>query len=229
VESPFLKTRQINLGLETYHKSRMTNIGVEQASGDILALLDSDRILPKSYFAKIGMDIRPNQIVTSEKLFLLLDDYTDEQIENEQIEVMEDFRSISNEGRRKNLFAGNTVMLKEDYLKMGGYDESYIGYGYADSDMTLKAMSTGAEIIWTQDPELHLQHHCDVCWKDKMVPQNIFKIMTATNGFRFHRKWKMPLDDAIKNLTQEIEADIKSYPEELVKEYWQMKKPFILL
>ena len=50
-----------NLNLDTYNKPNLCNFGVSKANCDIVALLDSDRILPFGYFEDIAKKIRRKQ------------------------------------------------------------------------------------------------------------------------------------------------------------------------
>lgn len=229
ITTPFIHTKQINMGLKTYHKTLMTNVGVKNASNNILVLLDSDRVLPQNYFASTKERLRPGCIATPEKLLRVLDDYTDEDILSGRIETKSEYRHTENKGRYRNLFAGNTMLFKQDYEVLGGYDESFIGYGYADTDMTRKAMNLGFQILWTEAEELHLKHDISVCWNEQIIPLGIFKIMTATNGLRYHFKWKTSIEETLTNLMDEVESQLDQYPDELRMEYLRMKKRFVIL
>lgn len=226
IKSDFKTTKQINMNLETYHKTKMTNEGVRNANQNIIALLDSDRILPHNYFENTAKQLSKNQIVSSKKLFQLTSQYSDDQIELERVEKYEDFRSEDNISRRKNLFSGNTLMHKDDYWSIGGYDENYIGYGYADNDMTMKAIKSGMDIKWNESKELHLFHENKIIWKNETIEKKTFQIMTAINGLMYHLKWRLSFDSEIQSLIYEIEQRINEFPLELTNQYLKMRKMF---
>lgn len=183
----------INLNLPFYHKAKMCNIGVDKAKNDIVVLLDSDRILPQDYFSKYSQNIKPNQFLSTNKLYRLNEDYTDEQIDKLEIKLIEDFKSKSWEPCKKNLFAGNTMFFKEDYWKAGGMDEKYVGYGFCDTDMTYNIMNNNFEVQWNDEMELHLSHPHTVMCGEKEYDSRVF---LHKNINRFYNKWGLPLEDS---------------------------------
>lgn len=60
-----------NLNLDTYNKPLLCNFGVDKAKFDVVALLDSDRILPIRYFENKAKILRKKQFASS----LILHDY----------------------------------------------------------------------------------------------------------------------------------------------------------
>ena len=151
-----------NLKLKFYHKTKMCNIGVNLAKNRIIALLDSDRILPPKYFEKIYQEIKPKQFVSTWKMYKLNKEYTDQEIEKNEVTKLEDFKSVENKTCSKNLFAGNTVFYKKDYLDTGGMDENFYGYGFADTDMTANIMSKNYNVVWRSEEEIHLYHSKEI-------------------------------------------------------------------
>lgn len=216
----------LNLNLKNYHKSFMTNFAVNKSSGKFLILLDSDRILPKNYFFNSIMQSSINSVLSTENLYQLDKTYSDEEIEFKKIKKIPDFRKKNAEGRFKNLFAGNTVISKKAYEKIGGYDESFIGYGFADNDMSRKALNNNLNIIWLSHEELHLFHEKNICWNEKIINQETFKIITAINSLNYYKKWNLKIDKNVKVLLNIIENNIKEFPFELQELYKKAKSNF---
>jgi hypothetical protein len=188
-EDTGFKTYQYNMNMSFYHKAKMCNFGVGKASYDVVALIDSDRILPEGYFSRCLTDIKPRDFISTEALYRLKKEYSDEEIENdENLEKYQDFRSLDNTLFRKNLFAGNTVMFKEDYFKTGGMDESYAGYGFTDTDMTQNILSKGYKAKYLKEKELHLCHSHNIIWDNQKFYD--FKIISFTNAIKYCLKWK---------------------------------------
>ena len=67
---------------------------------------------------------------------------------------------------KKNLFSGNTIFYKQDYLDCGGMDESFVGYGFADNDMNLNVISKGYKAVWLNDLEIHLNHNIEFLYEN---------------------------------------------------------------
>jgi predicted glycosyltransferase involved in capsule biosynthesis len=204
-----------NLKLKYYHKTKMCNIGVDLAKNEIVALLDSDRILPSKYFEKIYKEIKPKQFVSTWKMYKLNREYTDQEIEKNEVIKLKDFKSIENKTCSKNLFAGNTVFYKKDYLDTGGMDESFYGYGFADTDMTMNIMSKNNDVIWRSEEEIHLFHPKEIdMGKQKYKFHS--EIFTALNAKKYCKKWKKLPDKNINNLLNWINIS-KERKKELIK------------
>lgn len=219
----------LNLSLKNYHKSFMTNLGVKKSKGKFLILLDSDRILPENYFYNCIKISNKNTVISTKNLYQLDRDYTDSDIETNKVNKKPDFKKKTAEGRFKNLFAGNTVISKNAYEKIGGYDESFVGYGFADNDMSQAAIKSNLDIVWLSSEELHLFHEKTIYWNGSIITRDIFKIITAINGLNYYKKWNIKLDKNFKDLIFEIENNIKNFPVDLQKKYQNCKLNFYKL
>lgn len=183
--------RILNLELSSYQKPKMCNIGVLEASNEIIALLDSDRILPYKYFEKNAKKIKPKQFLSTTKLFKLIKDYTDEDIELNNFEYIEDEKSKRGSYLKKNLFSGNTMFFKKDYLDCEGMDEDFIGYGFADNDMSIKVSSRNYKILWLNEMELHLHHEAEFLYQNEIINNEIkFKKISHGNLNNLIKKWQ---------------------------------------
>lgn len=65
---------------------------------------------------------------------------------------------LANACTHKPLFArgkvrnhGRLGLLKTDFMALGGYDESLVGYGFDDHSLLLRAMATGHCLMWWAD------------------------------------------------------------------------------
>lgn len=225
-ENVFCNSKLINMCLKTYHKPKMTNTGVQESSGEIIILLDSDRILPPNYFTNITKTIKHNDVVSTEFLYRLHKNYTDEEIEDNLIIKYPDFRSRTNQGRKKNLFSGNTVLMKDFYLSFGGYDESFEGYGFADTDTTKTVEKTG-NIIWLQKEEYHLYHRKNIFSNNESLED--FRIYTAINALKYFNKWKIPVENHTLDLIKIVQKNLDHYPDNLQKEFLKLYKPINMI
>ena len=148
--------RQFNLNSPDYCKPRMCNLGIKHAIHPIIALIDSDRILPENYFYSTACQLKPKQFITTASLDKILHECTDSEIDNNQFNFRREVRSQELELGIKNLFSGNTVFFQEDYWSAGGADERFIGYGFADNDMTQTILAANNQPIYLDQRELHL-------------------------------------------------------------------------
>lgn len=217
VKAKFDSVKQFNLQHKIYHKSYFCNYGVNMASSDIIILLDSDRVLPENYFTKCVNYVDNGMFITTKSLYNLVQQYTDEEIQSDKIQKVDDFRSVTNLGRHKNLFSGNTVFFKSDYINAGGMDESLEGYGFVDNDMTRNVANRGYKTIYCDKDELHLYHTKEIYVGDKCV--NKFKIMTAINALKYFKKWNLPVDGESNILIHEVRKSLHLFDSYLVDKF----------
>jgi hypothetical protein len=217
--------KTFNMNLSTYHKPKMCNYGVENSKYEINCILDSDRILPKNYFFNVLNNIKKNQMITTSFMLNLLHNCSNEDIINENYKYEIEHRSQNNELRRKNLFSGNTIFFKEDYIKIGKMDEQYEGYGYADSDMNQTAIVNNIESVYLNIPEIHLFHNKGVFYKEQLLED--FQILSAINVIKYCVKWKIK-SNIMHCVCKEVLNKLNSYSnEELKKEFIKLYKKIV--
>lgn len=190
-EEVFENCRLYNMALAYYEKPKMCNFGVSKASCEVVALMDSDRVLPPGYFESILDRIKPGQMFSCDKLLTLDKPYSDEEINKGNFSYYVEMKSRTWEIRKKNLFSGNTTFMKEDYLSCGGMDEQFIGYGFADNDMTINVVSKGIEAVWGDEDELHLYHEKNTMENNQILVFPDFAPTSQSNLMKFLRKWKI--------------------------------------
>ena len=176
---PFNNIKNYNLSLPIYNKPKMVNLGVSKAKADAIVILDSDRILPEGYFERALSKLDHQCCVSTLPLFKIKHDVNDFDLENRNFSIISDMRSSTNEMHYKNMFSGNTMMRRNDYVEM---DESFVGYGYNDTDATKQLESLGYKFIWLNEEELHLHHILE-------KPFNEFIKSNVMNGIRYCIKW----------------------------------------
>ena len=102
---------------------------------------------------------------------------------NQNASYKEEHRSDTNEVGRRNMWSGNTAFMKSDFEKAGRMDESYKGYGWADSDMTYAMETAGVKSVYRDELEFHLWH------PSATYGEGDQKKMFIDNGVRFCKKW----------------------------------------
>lgn len=141
------------------HLPLLTNEGIELASSDKIVVLESDRILPAGYFAEALEELHEGVEITTRKMVKLTAPATNDDIVQGNYESTCDDRSPACEFGIKNIWSGNTTLMKSDFNKVGQMDLFYKGYGWADCDMTLTMEQAGIRSIYKDNyTEIHLWH-----------------------------------------------------------------------
>lgn len=192
IKTNFKKTKNFNMNLSEMSMSKQLNFGVENSESDLIVLLDSDRILPYGYFKNIINHIQPREMISTLKMYKIPHMASDDDIINGEYGRIEEFRSINNKSLTRNIFSGNVLFWKKDFLECGGADEGYLGYGWEDHDLTESMLKTGVKPIFEkQSIELHLYHELKTYGSEDQ------KKLFINNGIRYCRKWKKPFPKEI--------------------------------
>lgn len=199
----FKQARHFDLNLPCMKLSKVTNFGVEKSGCDKLIILESDRILPVGYFQSVITQLEQGMQITTAKMFRLTHPADDFMIDTKQFDYVEELRSPDNHLGQRNMWSGNTAIMKTDFYKAGKMDENYLGYGWADSDMTYATEAAGIKSVYRTEIELHLWH------EPATYGQGDQKKMFIDNGLRFCRKWNKPIPEWLR-------ADMVQYREELL-------------
>ena len=209
----------LNMNLDKYHRTLMINRSVEAADGRIVVILDGDRVMSTGYFVDTIKGLKPNTLVAPRKHYLLPDQYTDEQIDSGRIKKIADFRNRHPYSPSKNAFSGNTIMTKDGFRLMGGMDEEFWGYGFADNDASLRASKVLDIVFDDVSEELHLYHLESVSVKDKTYGSGLKQLMLGMNCLRFYIRWDLPPDMSLHHFVDCGKEGINTAPPEIVSEF----------
>lgn len=188
--------RIVELHSTVFNKAKMVNRSVKEAVGEIIVMLDGDRLLPDGYFINNFASIQKGQIITTLPLYKLGKTYSVLELKTAELEKIPDFRHEDNIPGKKNAFSGNTIMYKSDFWLAGGMDESYQNYGCTDLDFTKTCIKAGLQIIYRNDEELHLRHSFD-------MPKNKFLIINCKSVLKYCAKWNEPIPPFFLNILKD--------------------------
>jgi predicted glycosyltransferase involved in capsule biosynthesis len=194
-----INIRVVELHLPIFNKAKMVNKSVKEAYGEIIIMLDGDRLFPDDYFTNVFATIKKGEIVTTLPLYKLSKNYTATELATipfEKLEKITDFRCEENIPGKKNAFSGNTIMYKSDFWLAGGMDESYQNYGCTDLDFTKTCINAGLKIIYRTEVELHLMHSFD-------MPKSKFLIINCKSVLKYCRKWTEPIPPFFLNILKD--------------------------
>ncbi|PID66816.1 MAG: glycosyl transferase [Fusobacteriales bacterium] len=169
-----------------FRAARSRNNGVREAEGDFLIFLDQDLILPEDFIEKVYLARKKERMLISIGVFseeqekekiqeLLSQEYNYKKFTDFiSLDKLESIRKREKKNRLYNLLyklklrTRGTKMAsyffalhKEDFIKLNGFDEKYIGYGEEDDDLSNRFYKMGGliDIVVLKYPLIHMYHH----------------------------------------------------------------------
>ena len=138
-----------------YCRSWALNVGARIAEGTVLVLHDSDMLVPEDYALELWSRYTDGYEVVNLKrfIFYLADRHSQQIAATLQLGIV-----LAPEVIVQNLEAGGSVAMSRDtFFAIGGYDESFVGWGGEDNEFWERAQTRR---VWPYAylPLLHLWH-----------------------------------------------------------------------
>ena len=191
-----------------YCRSWTLNVGARLAHGALLVFHDNDMLVPDCYAAKLWQRYREGFEIINLKRFIF---YLEEMDTKRFFESSVLALNASSESVVQNLEAGGSVaMAREAFFSIGGYDESFVGWGGEDNEFWERAQTRR---VWsyTELPVVHLWHAAQ--------PEKARHNPITAN--RFRELSSIPAPKRILNLVQRKFGDPQrmdpDWPPELTK------------
>ena len=178
-----------NIGL-----SRATNLGVYNASNDLILIVNDDNVFPIEWDTRLesqyqpGAVYAPNQIEPIPSIFsqFIIQDLG----RDPKTFDLAAFRAFEiNKSKMVTDINGSTLpifMSKQDYLKVGGWDESYPGGWVVDCEFFMKCNLNGIGSIRLYN--IAFYHFVSVGTKsEERIKESIYKEQMCHEHFRY--KW----------------------------------------
>jgi hypothetical protein len=138
-----------------YCRSWAFNIGVQHARGDVLVLHDNDMLVPQDYAAWILQRIAQGYEVVNPKRFIF---YLSQRHSQAFFAGQAGLLDQPPEVIVQNLEGGGSLAITcEAFARIGGMDESFIGWGGEDNEFWERAQ-TQRTWPWAGLPLVHLWH-----------------------------------------------------------------------
>lgn len=163
---------------ETFHKTKALNLGLNRAQGEFVAAFDVDLIpLGKTLERHCWLAERsPHCLVTGYRL-MAATDTVDLTTLNRSLETATTAPEDQPTALRKHLLKGECfgvmpLFRRDRLLKIGGWDEVFVGWGAEDQELIERYLS--AEQALCRCPELtylHLRHDPAANWNSTVLTE----------------------------------------------------------
>lgn len=137
-----------------YNRSWTLNEGARAASGQVLILHDNDMICPADYASETLARAREGSSFLQLKRFTF---YLDE-FETNRVFATGEVRTDLPSTVVQNLHGASIAVTRDAYFEIGGFDESFVGWGGEDNEFWDRAETTGRVYGFGYLPFLHLWH-----------------------------------------------------------------------
>lgn len=138
-----------------YSRSWTFNVGAEMARGSLLIFQDNDMLVPQRYAAEIAAHYKVGYEVINIKRFIF---YLDKEHSEKILTSRDVVADAPPEAVVQNLEAGGSFgMARDAFFEIGGFDESFVGWGGEDNEFWERAQTRS---IWPFGyvPIVHLWH-----------------------------------------------------------------------
>lgn len=168
-----------------YNRAWAFNVGAREASGDILVLQDGDILVPREYGAQLLPLFGEGYEVVNLKRFIFF--LAEAKWAACFVEMMLD---EAPESIMQNALGGSIAVTRSAYFEIGGFDESFVGWGGEDNEFWSRARTRR---VWPYGylPLVHLWHP---------TQPGKFSDERATAKL-FERRSEIPAEERIRELT----------------------------
>ena len=220
IDSDFVSTIEIKRTSKFYCWADCIQAGLDFVENEKILYLDSDRILPSDYLKKISPLVDDKSFVFPKNLMQFNCDVelsTIKHIRDNPGSMAHLYRNdprIYSDPvsaiRKKNPMSGCVAFTKKCYVDSGGFDSSFQGWGYPDTDYFMSTYKQGHNFIPVDCVELHLSHnHINPYEENVVKSRTMVRLMGLWNGVKFCRKWEIPIHKEIIGASAELEINIE--------------------
>jgi len=161
------------------------NMGITATKTENVIFIDVDCLVSPTLFASLLMALQAENIIAAYPLYLPMVPDTGSYTKLEPQAVPHPSREQIPIGQPVDhlLFWSLIFAIKKETFKnIGGFDESFIGYGAEDTDFAMMFHKAGVEQIFVRDYVLHQYH-------DKYDPPLNYFDSIIENASRYKQKW----------------------------------------
>lgn len=167
---PWIDVIRVDRKVEVFHKARALNIGIRYAKDTHICLTDADQIFQPNFFGAVRKELNvPNTFAMCDTAFLPVfpsalgvREYTNA--------TYAKLYKLAKRGHKRPHGEGCCHAVARDWLlNVQGLDERYIGWGFEDKDLVVRAGHANLSIIRLEETTsmVHLPHGRDKIYFNK--------------------------------------------------------------
>jgi hypothetical protein len=137
-----------------YNRAAALNAGARAARGELLVLHDNDILCPAGYASEAAARSKEGWSFQQLKRFLFYLDAKD----TELLFATQDLRTDRPTTVVQNVHGGSIAVARTAFFDIGGFDESFVGWGGEDNEFWDRAETSGAVYDFAYLPFIHLWH-----------------------------------------------------------------------
>jgi GT2 family glycosyltransferase len=154
-----------------FHKTRALNIGIKAAKTTFVCLTDADQVFQNNFFGEVYKAVQEQKsFVMCSTLFLDKLPGSDLCARNYSDFVYTNLLALAKKSKKHPHGEGCCHGVSREWLmSVGGHDERYIGWGFEDKDLYLRAMHAGFQEVRINKTTtmVHLPHEREVKYFNK--------------------------------------------------------------
>jgi GT2 family glycosyltransferase len=161
------------------------NMGITATKTNNIVFIDVDCLVSPTLFANLLIALQVDNIIAAYPLYLPIVPETGNYTELKHKAVPHPSRELIPVGKQvEHLQFWSLIFAiqKQTFEKIGGFDESFIGYGAEDTDFAMMFHKAGIKQIFVRDYVLHQYH-------DKHDPPLNYFDSIIENATRYQQKW----------------------------------------
>lgn len=141
-----------------FNRGRALNAGVKRSVGEVLVFADTDYLIEPLTMLNSMRLLEPGvgMVVPYTSVYFLTEDSTHAVCAglvdpfNAQLSCIDSFDSLAT--------GGFNILTRETFLRVGGFDERHLGWGYEDASFAGTVQTLVGPIEWAPSKALHLNH-----------------------------------------------------------------------
>lgn len=146
-----------------FQASKARNKGIAVSSGDYIVQIDGDVVLHKDFIKDHAYNAKPGTFFSGNRFYLSpehsqrvlaergkIRQFVPELSKNSwrqlRIPILQKLMSKYYNKGAKYIIACNLAVWREDLLDINGYDESFVGWGFEDTDLGIRLLNKGIKL-----------------------------------------------------------------------------------